>query len=189
MVSATLDTHALGQLVAEARQGDRSAADRLIREHDRWVRSIVYSVTGRVDLVDDVAQQVWTRVWQRLDTLRDPRRLKPWLYNITRNASIDAGIARKRRPAALSLEPGLEPAAVRADVNPVGSAIASETYCSLLQAVQSLPALYREPFVLRHVEGWSYKQIAEAMEMPVDTVETRLVRARRLIREALRGKV
>ena len=93
MVSATLDTHALGQLVAEAQQGDRSAADRLIRSHDRWVRSIVYSVTGRVDLVDDVAQQVWTRVWQRLDTLREPRRMRSWLYNIARNASIDAGIA------------------------------------------------------------------------------------------------
>ena len=98
MVSATLDTHALGQLVAEAQQGDRSAADRLIRGHDRWVRSIVYSVTGRVDLVDDVAQQVWTRVWQRLDTLREPRRMRSWLYNIARNASIDAGIARKRGP-------------------------------------------------------------------------------------------
>lgn len=189
MVSATLDTHALGQLVAEARQGDRSAADRLIREHDRWVRSIVYSVTGCVDLVDDVAQQVWTRVWQRLGSLRDPRRLKPWLYNITRNASIDAGIARKRRPRALSLEPGLEPAAQRADVNPVGSAIASETYCNLLQAVQSLPALYREPFVLRHLEDWSYAQIGEVLALSVETVETRLVRARRLLREMLKGKV
>ncbi len=189
MVSATLDTHAMGRLVAEARQGDRSAADRLIREHDRWVRSIVYSVTGRVDLVDDVAQQVWTRVWQRLDTLRDPRRLKPWLYNITRNASIDAGIARKRRPAALSLEPGLEPAAVRADVNPVGSAIASETHRKLLEAVQSLPALYREPFVLRHLEDWSYAQIGEVLALSVETVETRLVRARRLLRETLKGKV
>ena len=189
MVSATLDTHALGQLVAEAQQGDRSAADRLIRDHDRWVRSIVYSVTGRVDLVEDVAQQVWTRVWQRLDTLREPRRMRSWLYNITRNASIDAGIARKRGPRSLSLEAAFEPAAERKDASPVGSAIASETHRKLLQAVQSLPALYREPFVLRHLEDWSYAQIGDVMALSVETVETRLVRARRLLREMLKGKV
>ena len=189
MVSATLDTHALGELVADAQQGDRSAAERLIREHDRWVRSIIYSVTGRAELVDDVAQQVWIRVWQRLDSLRDPRRLKSWLYNITRNASIDAGIARKRRPGSLSLEPGFEPAAERNDASPVGSAIAGETHRKLLQAVQSLPALYREPFVLRHLEDWSYAQIGDVMALSVETVETRLVRARRLLREMLKGKV
>ena len=189
MVSATLDTHALGQLVAEAQQGDRSAADRLIRDHDRWVRSIIYSVTGRVDLVDDVAQQVWTRVWQRLDSLREPRRMRSWLYNITRNASIDAGIARKRGPRSLNLEPAFEPAAERKDTSPIGSVIASETHRKLLEAVQSLPALYREPFVLRHLSGWTYRQIAEVMGMPVDSVETRLVRARRLLRESLKDKV
>ena len=56
-------------------------------------------------------------------------------------------------------------------------------------AIQALPALYREPFVLRHVNVWSYRQIAEMMNMPVDSVETRLVRARRFLRESLKGKV
>jgi RNA polymerase sigma-70 factor (ECF subfamily) len=59
----------------------------------------------------------------------------------------------------------------------------------VLEAIRALPALYREPFVLRHLQGWSYRQIAETMGLPVDTVETRLVRARRLLREALDGKV
>jgi RNA polymerase sigma-70 factor, ECF subfamily len=49
--------------------------------------------------------------------------------------------------------------------------------------------LYREPFVLRHMNGWNYQQIAEAMEMPVDSIETRLVRARRLLRDALKDKL
>jgi DNA-directed RNA polymerase specialized sigma24 family protein len=65
MMSATLDTHALGRLVSEAQQGDRTAADRLVREHERWVRSVVYAVTGRAELVEDIAQQVWSRAWQR----------------------------------------------------------------------------------------------------------------------------
>ena len=52
-----------------------------------------------------------------------------------------------------------------------------------------LPAIYREPFVLRHLEDWSYAEIGEVLGLSVDTVETRLVRARRLLREMLQGKV
>jgi RNA polymerase sigma-70 factor (ECF subfamily) len=58
-----------------------------------------------------------------------------------------------------------------------------------MDAIAGLPALYREPFVLRHLENWGYQQIAETMGMPAASVETRLVRARQLLREALTGKV
>ena len=60
---------------------------------------------------------------------------------------------------------------------------------TMLKAIGKLPEIYREPFVLKHLDGWSYAQIAEAMGLPVDTVETRLVRARRLLRQELAGKV
>jgi len=63
--------------------------------------------------------------------------------------------------------------------------IGEEERRRVLTAVEALPILYREPFVLRHLNGWSYKQIAEVMDMPVDSIETRLVRARRLLRETL----
>jgi RNA polymerase sigma-70 factor (ECF subfamily) len=65
---------------------------------------------------------------------------------------------------------------------------AREEYEAMLAAIEALPPLYREPFVLKHVEGWSYAQIGEALGLPNDTVETRLVRARRLLRERLNGK-
>ena len=72
---------------------------------------------------------------------------------------------------------------------PPDELIGEEQRNLVLDAVQSLPALYREPFVLRHLEDWSYREIGELLELPVDTVETRLVRARRLLREMLQGKV
>jgi RNA polymerase sigma-70 factor (ECF subfamily) len=59
----------------------------------------------------------------------------------------------------------------------------------VLEAIQALPALYREPFVMRHLNGWTYSEIADVMGMPVDSVETRLVRARRFLRESLKDKV
>jgi RNA polymerase sigma factor (sigma-70 family) len=64
-----------------------------------------------------------------------------------------------------------------------------ETRETILRAVQALPVLYREPFVLRHLEDWSYAQIADVLGLTLEAVETRLVRARRSLREALRGKV
>jgi RNA polymerase sigma-70 factor (ECF subfamily) len=63
--------------------------------------------------------------------------------------------------------------------------VEAERQDRVLSAIQGLPAIYREPFVLRHLNDWSYQQIADLMGLPVDSVETRLVRARRLLREAL----
>jgi RNA polymerase sigma-70 factor (ECF subfamily) len=59
----------------------------------------------------------------------------------------------------------------------------------MLEAIAALPELYREPFVLKHLEDMSYKQIGELLDLPPDTVETRLVRARRLLRDRLAGRV
>lgn len=190
-MTVSLDSHALAQLVHSAQRGDRRAADRLVREHDRWLRSVIYAVSGRPDLVDDVAQQVWAQVFERLDSLRDARALRPWLYNIARHAAIDAGMARSRQSRfRASLDAlAVEPEAARRDESPSQAVIEDETRCEVLSAIQSLPTIYREPFVLRHLEDWTYAQIGEVLGLSLETVETRLVRARRMLRDALKGKV
>ena len=116
MTSAIVDAECMRRLVAEARQGDREAADRLVRQHAAWVRSAIYAVTGRVDLVDDIAQQVWIRVWERLETLQDSGRLRSWLYKVARNAAIDACMSDRRRQDAVGR---LEEAPIP-NRNPVG---------------------------------------------------------------------
>lgn len=190
MTTALLDVEALRELVSSARRGDRRAADRLVREHDPWLRSVIFGVTGRPDIVDDVAQQVWTQVWERLDSLKDPQRLRSWLYAIARHAAIDAGTARRRRQSlvgSLDAAPQLPPDTRQGE--PGDSATRQELQELLLRAIESLPAIYREPFALRHLEGWTYAQIGELLGLPVETVETRLVRARRLLKEMLEGKI
>lgn len=188
MASVSFQPDLGAELVTAAQRGDRPAADQLIRDHDGWVRSVIYSVTGRADLVDDIAQQVWTQAWERLASLNDPQRLRAWLYTIARHVAIDMGQARKRK--AVGQYDGLEEVVHdRRQQAPARVASDGELREVLLRAVESLPALYREPFVLRHVHDWSYAQIGELLNMPVETVETRLVRARRLLRETLAGKV
>ncbi len=189
MSSVSIDAEMMGRLVAQAQQGSRAAVERLIREHEAWVRSAIYAVTGRADLVDDILQQVWVRVWQHLGTLADPRQLRGWLYTIARNAAIDFSAAEQRQRALTGRLMVDVPATDGRGDGPFGAAAGHELQETLLRAVRSLPAIYREPFVLRHLEDWSYAEIGEVLGLSVDTVETRLVRARRLLREMLQGKV
>ncbi|MHC4091376.1 MAG: RNA polymerase sigma factor [Planctomycetota bacterium] len=176
------------QAVIEAvRSGDRSAFERVLRRNDRWVRGVIFGVLGEADHLDDVTQQVWQTVWSRLGDLRNLSQWRPWLYRLARNAAVDAGRDQTRRRKLSPKAAPTCPPVTRA--TPDRQAIADERQVAVLEAIRSLPAIYRQPFVLRHVEGWRYQQIAETMGMPAATVETRLVRARQLLREALAGKV
>ncbi len=171
-------------LIEAAQRGERGALDSFVRRNDRWVRGVVYATCGRAQIVDDVVQHVWTRVWEQLGTLADPARWRGWLYTLARNAAIDAGQKAARRRSRQSNLSDAAPAVSR-ETEPALRLIRSEQEQRVLSAIQGLPVIYREPFILRHLEDWSYAQIAEALDMPVDTVETRLVRARRLLRGAL----
>jgi len=167
---------------------DRAAFEEFVRRQSKWVRGVIFGVLGDSERIDDVAQQVWTTVWQQMDTMRDPQRWRTWLYRLARNAAVDAGRETTRRR---KLNKALEE---RTEVNGKKSAVDQsaadlERRVLVADAVRALPGLYREPFVLRHLEGWSYRQIADVLSMPVDTVETRLVRARRQLREMLKNVV
>ncbi len=173
-------------MVEAVRDGDRRAFEDLVRGNDRWVRGVVFGVLGDPDATDDVIQQVWVAVWSRIGDLRDLQSWRPWLYRLARNAAIDAQRDRRRSPRPHTPVP--ETVAVSSAV-PAHVLSRQERQGMVLEAIQALPAIYREPFVLRHVQDWSYRQIAEVMGIPVDTVETRLVRARRHLQAALNGKV
>jgi len=173
-------------VIEAIRAGDRYAFGELVERQGTWVRAVVVGVLGNRDQVDDVVQQVWLAVWRRIAELRDPKRWRPWLYRIVRNAAIDAGRDATRKRA--RKQAFLATAATKPTVTVPGphGTVDRDQHESVLEAIRALPILYREPFVLRHMSGWNYRQIAEVMGMPVDSVETRLVRARRFLREALR---
>lgn len=169
------------------RNGDRYAFSEFMGRQHGWVRGVIYGVLGHRDAVDDVAQQVWLSVWQRIGKLEDARRWRTWLYRTARNAAIDAGrdaTRRRDRARKLAVEPAPD-----SGPTPERRLAGEERYQEVLAAVQELPAIYREPFVMRHVNGWSYARISEVMGMPADSVETRLVRARRFLRATLKDRV
>jgi len=174
--------------VIEAIQGgDSHAMAELIRRQGWWVRGVIFGATGRLDEVDDVAQRVWMQVWREAKRLEDPGRWRVWLYRIARNAAADAGRSKRRRRRLLGQLRDRARTRQGFEAGPDQKLLAGESRQAMLEAIASLPALYREPFVLRHLQDWSYRQIGEALALPTDTVETRLVRARRLLRQRLAG--
>jgi RNA polymerase sigma-70 factor (ECF subfamily) len=177
------------ELVEYLQAGDSSYLAELISRNERWVRGVVYSVLTDVDMIDDVMQKVWLTAWQRLKELEDARRWRHWLYRTARNAAIDAGRKKTRRRRLWKrlgeemLGRGEGESSNRP--GPERTVAVKEEHRRVLRVIETMPAIYREPFVLRHLEGWTYKQIADALDLPVDTVGTRLVRARRLLQETL----
>lgn len=175
-------------VIEAIRGGDRYAFEEFVRRRNRWVRGAIYGVLGNRECLDDVLQQVWSVVWQRIGELRDCRRWQPWLYRLARNAAIDAGreISR-RRSIVRPLKEDLQKHARSPE--PDTAAARDEQHREVLAAIQALPAIYREPFVLRHISGWTYQEIGDVMGLPIDSVETRLVRARRFLRESLKDRI
>ncbi len=183
------------RLIERARLGDRSAQQVLWHRHRRWVAAIILAHRPRTVEVEDLMQDVAIKFLSKLETLRDPSAFRPWLRQIAIN--ICRGAARKLRPT-LHLV-GSDPDSDQPETGAVGApasreesvpwqATKQEMAKNLLEQALSLPPDYREPLLLRCLRCMSYKQISELLQLPITTVETRLARARRMLREEFQSR-
>lgn len=174
------------QLVAHrAIEGDPDAIRRLWRAHRRWVAAVLLAHLPRGAELDDALQDVAMTVVRKIHTLEDPGRLRPWLRSVALNAARTEGRRRTRRLRlarprdGVSLDALEDPAADRSDQR--------EEAERLLRLARDLPREYAEPLILRCCQEMSYRQIADLLDLPVTTVETRIARARRMLRETAAG--
>jgi RNA polymerase sigma-70 factor (ECF subfamily) len=180
------------RLIAKARNGDRSAQQELWRSHRRWVAAIVLAHRPHSVDVDDLMQDVALKMISKLDTLREPASFRPWLRQIVLN--VCRGSARSLHPTLrLDSAPSDDNGHVRGVVGECVDHHDSSQHQvelhdasdRLMKQLISLPAEYREPLLLRCVQSMSYQQISELLNLPITTIETRLARARRMLREEL----
>ena len=156
----------------------------LTERHADAVYRVALSVTRDHDLAEDVAQDALLKAWQALPGFRSDAPLKNWLLRITHNTAISA--LRRRRdvhidPMELPEAPTPSHLTVEARVEDRVSIGAFE------DALGELDELSRSIVVLREVEGLSYDEIAEVLQVGLPTVKTRLLRARRVLAVALEG--
>lgn len=162
--------------VVAAASGDVAAFERLVREMQGPVWRYVVHLVGDHSLAEDVSQEVFLRVHQKLHTLKDPERFVPWLLATARNAAFDAGRYRRRRPVDLV-----------GDRDLWSSDNAEDPHVSLevWDALARLDDQLRESVVLVGMIGLTYQETADAIGVPEGTVKSRVFRARKLLVEML----
>lgn len=177
--------------VAQAQQGNREAFAALVDVHKERVYHTLFRVTGNEADAQDLAQEVFLKVFRFLPTFGGGAAFATWLHRLTLNVAYDWLRGRRRALPQVPLDipsgPKAGSAAASSTDTTVAAALSHERSEGVRQALQSLPPDYREVLVLRHLHQLGYQEIAERIRAPVRTVETRLYRARALLRTALAG--
>ena len=173
------------ELIKRSKNGERNAFSELVCIHAQGVTNVIYRMCGDVHIAEDAAQETFVQAWLHLASYRPQTSLRNWLYRIAVNAATDMLRKEKR-----ILPNALEDLQL-SDPQPGPEAVFSqEERTALIQkAVVSLPDACRAVLVLREYEGLSYHEIADALDIPLGTVMSRLNYARKLLREKLAQKL
>ena len=161
-------------LVEQAQRGDRVAFGVLVERYQVQVYNVAFRITGDRAEAEDVAQNVFLKVYENLASFDPRRKLFSWIYRIAINEALNAERRRKSHE-------GLEEQTASLDT-PVDRFDRAEIIQASLLA---LKPEYRAVLVLRHFQDLSYEQIGEALGIPVRKVRSRLFTARALLRELL----
>ena len=174
-------------LVRAAQRGDRDAFASLVARYAPAILSVTSRMLGSTSDAEDMAQETFVAAYQALERFQFDASFKTWLYRIAMNKCTDS--LRRRRPDAVPFEDGGSDSAAAATVpdleTPHWEYEQVELAWQLDQAVQALPPLYRESFVLRHIEGLDYDEMSRILGVHRDTLKMRVYKARTLLCRSL----
>ena len=186
------------ELVRRAQQGDGSAYAELVGRHQRQLYRLALRMTGSEADAQEVLQEAFLNAYQKLPNFRGEAQFSSWLYRIAANSALMRLRRKRRAPDALTDQPlelqgprfsaegYLDPPprsdwSQRADEKMMDRELGT----AIDQAVNGLPDDYRTVFLLKDVDGLSNEEIADALELTVPAVKSRLHRARLALREKL----
>ena len=163
--------------------GDEQAFEQLVHKYQQAVFSTIYRYIGTQDDVQDLAQEIFIKVWRNAGKFKGKSKFSTWLYRIVVNHCINYQRKHKYRPASLDelTEKGVTPESLK--VTPDWE---QKRRVELVRkAVDELPDRQRMALVLSQFEGRSYKEIAEIMKVSLSSVESLIFRGRSTLREKL----
>ena len=181
-------------LARELLSGNMDAIDEFVSRFQNKIFNYSYLMCGHREDAEEVAQDTLMKVFENLDQLREPERVKSWVFRIARNNCLMKRRKSMFAPAEVySLDEMVqEDGASRPRFDPKDTAefpdiqaFRAELRDALQTAIRNLPPLYRSVMLLRDVEGLSTDETAEILDISADTVKTRLHRARLALRTDL----
>lgn len=178
-----------GRLAQRCREGDPDAFADLVAVTGQLTYRWAHRLAGNRDDALDMAQEAYTAVWQALPGLREPNAFRTWFLRVVGNAYRD-WLRRRRRtpaPAAAPADGERQPllTAPNSGPQPDEQVLVRDTQAAVQAAVRSLPPIYAVTVTLHYLEGLAYRELAAAMGVSERTVETRLRRAREMLRRRL----
>jgi RNA polymerase sigma-70 factor (ECF subfamily) len=178
-------------LVRAAKQGDVGAFEELVRRYDRNVFRIANHITHNAEDAEDVVQEAFLKAYQNLDRFQEQSKFYTWLVRIAVNEAL-MKLRRRRSDKTVSIDQDIETEedTIPREIadwapNPEQQYKQEELRDILSKTIQGLPPSFRTVFVLRDMEGLSTEETAEALDLSVPAVKSRLLRARLQLRERL----
>lgn len=173
------------ELLKRCQSGDELAWEVLVRQQQARICSIAYGYVGDQEEAQDLAQEIFVRLYKRLDTCRDGEKFSSWLISIARNACLDHLRRRKARPPRRDI-PAEEMAGLRSLApTPEENWIRSSRQRLVHRALRQLSDINREIILLKDIQGLPLEEIAGMLELPLGTVKSRSSRARMELARAI----
>lgn len=179
-MNLSVSASSTADLVARARSGDDEAFARIVETHHAELVRIAYGVCGDADLARDATQAAWVKIWQGLDKLREPGKLRPWLIAVVSNEARQATRSRRRRWVR-----EVAPLDEERDGEAASTSQPSGDRSDLIAALQKLDPDDRALIVMRYLGGLGSDEIAQAMGRNASTIRARLSRLMARLREDL----
>ncbi len=172
------------ELIKQAAQGDDNALTELVQRYLKLVYGLAYRYVQNQRDAEDIAQEVWVKVWKNLKKFTPAKPFRPWLYQITKNTCWDW---LKKKPAIpfsdlAGISETLIDMAPRPDVLADQSLLAEK----ITAATDQLAPPYAKVVSLRHQQNLSFKQMAEILQEPLNTVKSRYRRALIMVKKILK---
>lgn len=175
------------ELLAQVLDGDTDAFRELVVRHQPLIYTLCLKMLGDREEAQDAAQEAFLQAYRSLPDYQGEARFRSWLYKIAANKCIDIRRKKARRAAIAPMTPLQEDLPTRSDdPTPEERLLASERIRELQALVDSLPEKYRDVVILYHYNRLSYREISEILGIEAKSVETRMSRAKKMLRDLLR---
>lgn len=151
--------------------------ENLWKSFESGLKSFIYSKVHSYSITEDILQDVFIKIHLKIGTLKDESKLKPWLYQITRNQIIDYYRSTK--------SPDINPFLSEKDEDETDNSVMSVAVQDMVDMMKDLPEEYCEALCLTELQGMNQKEYAEKIGIPYSSAKSRVQRSRKLLKDML----